>query len=447
MNDEEWRQQRNSRSIRYAGRVLDGNKWIHLGVDSRYASRYDGQVALLTAANLLGRMTPSVAIDVPSTPLVDQLSWIGTDLRNATLDQLHRSDPYGGFRHRAPIRDDYTISLTKTGANNVVHGSGWNIYVGPGPSPLVDDDTTNPIGPAMAVVLAAAVAFRSALTQYPVAMCLNALRWSGRPIDPHIAPLRQRTSLGTLWTVGIGSVGTAISYFLRLATNRFSATLFDMDDVKIENLDRSPIFTDGDVGAKKVTAMRTYLTESGVADVQAEPCWLDESERWNDRQQGTPDVLISTANERNVRSVIENKYPPVQIYATTGVNWQASAVQHVPLRDPCSLCLFPETSDVKTVCAGGPVAPAARDGSDTTTVDAALPFLSFAAGIMAAAELLKLSLAGYPFTSNRVTLHTWSPRVVQSSLARRDGCLCHARSRNVHRQMIMGTRYGSLSSA
>lgn len=31
-------------------------------------------------------------------------------------------------------------------------------------------------------------------------------------------------------------------------------------------------------------------------------------------------------------------------------------------------------------------------------IDAALPFLSFAAGLMAAAEMLKLALPGYPFS-------------------------------------------------
>ena len=124
MNAREWRQHRDNRSMRYAGRVLDSRKWIHLSIDSRYASRYDGQVAILTAANLLGRMTPSVALEVPSTPLVDRLSWIGTDLREVTLEQLHKSDPYGGFSHRAPTNDDYIIHLAKSGADNVVHGIG-----------------------------------------------------------------------------------------------------------------------------------------------------------------------------------------------------------------------------------------------------------------------------------------------------------------------------------
>ena len=319
--------------------------------------------------------------------------------------------------------------------------------MGPGPSPLVDDDTLNPIGPALAVILAVTVAFRTALAEYPEAVCFNALDWSCGTVGPDAVPLGIEASLGTLWTVGTGSVGTAILYFLSLATREFSAALFDMDAVKVENLDRSPIFANDDVGEKKVDVAMEYLRDSGVRDVQALSCSLDEAECWSNRQEGIPDIMISTANERNVRSVIENGYPPIQIYATTGGNWQASVIRHVPLKEPCSLCLFPETSYTKTACAQGPVGTAAQGSRAENTVDAALPFLSFAAGVMAAAELLKLSVDGYPRVRSRVTLNAWSPRIVQSSLAFREGCPCRTRSKNVHRRMIGGTRYAFLSSA
>ena len=49
---------------------------------------------------------------------------------------------------------------------------------------------------------------------------------------------------------------------------------------------------------------------------------------------------VSAANERNVRAVIESGFPPLQIYGTTGRNWQAAVIRHMPLEDPCSCCLF-----------------------------------------------------------------------------------------------------------
>src|SRR5205807_10596227 len=100
------------------------------------------------------------------------------------------------------------------------------------------------------------------------------------------------------------------------------------------------------------------------------------------------------ANEDNVRFQIESDMPPVQVYGTTGKNWQASVVRHIPMRDPCSLCLFPDRGpELAMACATGTVVSPV----DGKQVDAAQPFISFAAGLMAAAEILKLGLRGYPF--------------------------------------------------
>lgn len=432
MNEAAWRAERDSRSLRYAGRVLDPNRWVLLRADPAYASRYDGQVAIMVAANLFGRMTPAVALDIPPVPILAPLPWAGADLRSFVLEQLFAADPFGKFQHRAARDGDYVLHLGRSGAPAIVHGSGWNLYAGPAPSPLADDDTANPIGPAMAATLAGAEAFRGALSG-PATFQLNALTWQAGIAAPGAAPLPAAPRLGVLWSVGIGSVGTAVLYFLSLATRRFSSRLFDMDDVKVHNLDRSPLFMARHAGLKKVASAAEYLTGAGVLAVDAEAVALDESATWQARPPSVPDVLISAANERNVRAVIENGFPPLQIYGTTGRNWQAAVIRHMPLEDPCSYCLFPDTAHVPATCATGAVPQA---GSQEQ-VDAALPFLSFAAGAMAAAEILKRSLDGYPFAPNRVVLNT-SPnvRAVPASLSLRRDCICQRRSTLVHRQML-----------
>jgi hypothetical protein len=270
---------------------------------------------------------------------------------------------------------------------------------------------------------------------------LNALDWQHAFVEPGRAELTAQPDCGDIWTAGAGSVGTAILYFLAMATRRFSATLFDMDIVQINNLDRSPFFVAGHVGLAKVQATSLWLQAAGVRGVRPDPRALDESDLWRDREAGTPDILIAAANERNVRAVIETGFPPIQIYGTTGKNWQAAVIRHIPLADPCSSCLFPETDYVPTQCATGEVAI----GAGGERVDAALPFLSFAAGAMAAAEILKLSLPGYPFAPNRVVLNTQpAVRAVRASLSRRAHCICERRSATVHRQMIAGSRFGAL---
>ena len=439
MSDQGWHADRDSRTLRYAGRVLDPERWILLRADEAHASSYDGQVAILTAANLFSRMTPAVVLDIPSVPIVAPLPWAGLDLQDHILKMMYRADPYGRFECRPHRGQDYLVHLGTNGAERIVHGTGWNTYIGPGPSPLRQAAAPNPIGPAMAAILVAAVAFRTNLDSYSETVQLNGFDWEHSSIDARSTELLVDPELGNIWTVGTGSVGTAILYFLTLATHGFSTVLFDMDRVKIHNLDRSPIFVDGHVGSPKVEATASWLAQCGLMGVRQEPCSLDDSTLWKSREAGTPDLVIATANERNVRSVIETAFPPIQIYGTTGSNWQAAAIRHAPLTDPCSCCLFPETDHAGTECATGEVT------RKHERVDAALPFLSFAAGAMAAAEILKLTLRGFPFSPNRVVLYTQPVvRVAKVSLAQREGCICQHRSMEVHRQMIAGSRFAQL---
>jgi hypothetical protein len=304
----------------------------------------------------------------------------------------------------------------------------------------------NPIGPVLASIIAIARLFALQMKPIDRPHLLNAFNWRSDVLQESIR-YEPTYDLGAIWTIGTGSVGTAVLYFLTLAMQQFSSVLFDMDDVKIHNLDRSPIFTarDADLRIRKVHATAAYLRSVGVRDVTPEPEPLDKSDFWLSRQAGTPDLVIAAANERDVRSLIERSAPPLQIYGTTGANWEASVVRHVPLVDACSCCLFPpDAQELPTVCAtGGVTLPTGEE-----TVDAALPFLSFAAGLMAAAEILKTTIPGYPFSPNRTTLYTHPevlPRFVSSSVARRTSCLCASRRSSLHRAMIQGTKYERLS--
>jgi hypothetical protein len=93
-------------------------------------------------------------------------------------------------------------------------------------------------------------------------------------------------------------------------------------------------------------------------------------------------------------------------------------------------------------------APVSVGAEDTEQIDAAIPFLSFAAGLMTVAEIMKLSLPSYPFTTNRVILNTYSsPRLVRLCVPSRDGCICRERNGNVHRKMLAGGRYTRLMPA
>lgn len=453
MIDTPFLSRRNSRTNLYGhgARPLDPDRWIALRIDPTYANTYAGQVALLTGANLLGRMTPSLALDLPSdVHLHAPLPWAGRRLDDVVFEQLFAATPaeHGGrFALRPPRPEDFVLSFGPSAITGtpVVHGCGWNAYFGAGASPIAPTDSRNPMGPAFAAILAGAHlmtdGFRLPLTDY---LC-NTLDWSAR-LAPAAAPhLDPRAHLGDLWTIGTGSVGTAILYFLTLYTRHFDAAIIDKDHVEIENLDRSPIFVAADDGRPKVIATADYLRAVGVRVVRSESCALGDSKLWRSRQEGTPDLVITAANEDHVRYQIEVAMPPVQVYGTTGKNWQASLIRHIPILDSCSLCLFPDSGPPPTACATGKVTRA----TNGKKVDAALPFLSFAAGLMAAAEILKLDLPGFPFAKACTQFAPRSDKkLVSMPLQAERDCLCQiGRDPLLHARMIASTKHANLSAA
>lgn len=440
MKDEDYYDVRDDRLFRYPdARRLDQTRWIAIQAAPEYLRSYAGQVALLIAANLLGRMARRVVLAIPRMAMVPTLPWAGDDIAEFACAQMQAADPRGEYLVRPPNDTDHIVFLGASGAPVVTHGVGWVAWHGPAPSPLPADDTANPIGAALAIIAAASRLAAHGFSAPPAAVLLNGFDWS-HEFGARLPALPPAADLGALWAVGAGSVGTAILYFLTLATRNFSALLFDHDKVKRENITRSPVFADEDVGNSKAGVAEAYLKRCGVADVSQEPVMLHESRRWTHRAGGTPDLVIAAANECNVRHLIESLFPPVQFYGTTGRNWQASVIRHVPMVDPCSCCLFPEATFTPTECATDPQA------GNNQQVDASLPHLSFAAGLMAAAEILKLAVSGYAMMPNRSVLYTKPElRLAKGGVPLRQGCLCGARSRDVHEKMIAGSRYALLS--
>jgi hypothetical protein len=441
-----WYARRDDRQMRYAGRVLPHDRPIVISLNADYAATYDGQVAAIVAANLLSRMTPALVLDLPDIRILPPLPWAGAELGDFVLRLMNAADPCATFEVRPPKPGDYVLSFGQAASAASVHGSGWHAFFGPGRSPIQPTGTPNPFGPSFAAIAAIARLFALGLAPLDGPFLFDTFRWRGEtnPVDQPFPPV---SPLGTIWAIGAGSVGTAALYFLTLATRNFAAVSFDMDRVKVENLDRSPIFTadDAALGLRKADVAVTYLRSVGIANAIAEYDPLDLSRRWSQRSAGEPDLVISAANERNVRYIIEQSCPPLQIYGTTGKNWVASVMRHIPLRDACSCCVFPpDPPQAVLQCAEGAV----TNPETGQEVDAALPFLSFAAGLMAAAEVLKAGLPGYPFSSNRTVFSTGAmtePRFASFTTPYRTPCVCQDRNAGVHKRMITGTKYSGLS--
>ena len=448
MNAAEYSRRLNDRLIRYGATPLPATPALHVDLDPCYATTFQGQVAALVAASLFSRMTSNLAMRVPDVSVVPAMPAEGS-LADLLLSTMTAANPFGSYVLREARPDDYRICLGPSGAGLVVHGVGWNAFVGPADSPLVPGETQNPIGAAFAVIMAGAELQKGRLTSVSVTHLVDTLHWGYGRITTELADVSLAGfDAGDVWTVGAGSVGTAALFFLSLLTRRLSVVLVDGDHVTIENVSRSPLFDAQDAAdcVPKVLAAERWLRQAGIAQVKAYPTWLDElGERWLERPSGTPDVVIAAANEREVRSQIENGFPPLQLYATTGRAWQVTLLRHIPLRDACSRCLpGTEVQSAAPICASEPVVHQPVSGE---RVDAALPFLSYAAGLMTAAELAKASLSGYPFTPNRVFFESHNPRLLRKvALMPRAGCICETRLAGSHRQAIAGSKFAHLSA-
>ena len=408
-----------------------------------------GELPLSLLPAFSGRMSSYVAFDAPSLPVLAPLPWAGQKLDQVILDTLRSGNREGQYEQRSAISSDIRLIVGSSGEGLVIHGGGWGAYCGSDASPLTDSAEINPYGPAFAAIVAVSQLQRQINGESVAPILINTYLWEAGIPAPEAPQVHANFSLGELWCVGVGSVGSCALFFLGLVTNSFDAVLVDGDDVKVENVSRSALFSWEEALSEiaKVEVGGSWLNQIGVERVAVHKAFLHEiPERWNRRQSSTPDILISAANEWNVRSLIENSYPPVQVYATTGRNWQSTLLRHIPLRGACSLCVpGSEKPQLPTVCATGSLP---TDDSSASEDDVALPFLSYAAGLATAAEITKLAISGEVVTRNRVVFD-FDPRIDRMvrpvTLRQKDGCICARRDGDLHKQLIQGSRFANLS--
>jgi len=264
------------------------------------------------------------------------------------------------------------------------------------------EDSTPVLGAVLAACLGNSQAFRAALYGRALPgsarLSLWNLRGSAAALDgPKIAG----GELGSVYLVGCGAVGSAIAHLMPLVGLNGIVSLVDGDSVDPSNLNRAPLFVAADLGLPKVEVVTSYLRRNGIA-VRPHTTWFDDAVHAGDLFRDRPDLVIPTANDRGVRLAIQDQVPPLQIYGTTGRNWDAFLGRHIPVTEDCLACRFPEArieGEPPLVCSTARIQ--ASPAKALVSSDAALPFLSTVAGVLAVAEILKATGdGGYPLGPN-----------------------------------------------
>lgn len=414
---------------------------------------YTGQVQLLTVANMLARWCRTIELDFVDTPLVNQLQFFpGMTLHQRIDMEMGAADPYGTFVFQRERSDGvhYTLKIGSTPINEpidfTIDSDGWLVYAGRGNCLFsLLHPQNNPVGPTLAACIGVADAFKIATAQ-PKTSVVQHIIFSAFdlrvPPSPSVSPplLPKLLSLGNIQMIGVGSVGSAVTYLLRMLSVDASLSFIDHDPVKIENLNRSPLFGYTDVGHYKVDVAQRYLQSHIPA--KAFVGTYSDFLRQNGRLASEVDLILSLANEFSVRSDIEHNFPPLQVYGTT-FDWGINYHHHIPLVDDCSLCRFPEKDiQASMICSTTKI-----EITQEEQIDAALPFASMGAAALIIAGLIRLQFPNYVNTPNFACIDFKGDLNHLLSYQRKahSECSCTTRSKSVHKRLIDKTRFRLLS--
>jgi hypothetical protein len=263
-------------------------------------------------------------------------------------------------------------------------------------------------GAALAACIASATAFKRMCGQSFAPSGSYSL-WSGGGQGEDQGPAQPALALGRVLQVGAGAVGAALDYWLyAFGAGLEDWLILDGDLVDVSNLNRQLLYRSTDAGfpagpAAQKARRSAELTGAG-----------GRVEFWGEDQaviEATYDTVLALADERGVRAALQMRQPPILLHATTSANWQAQSHRHIPALDDCIVCRLP-AAPVKLRCSNAELGEKA--------IEAALPFLSASAGLLLAAELVRLSegqIADSVINSCQAECQTWLPPAVRLGLA------------------------------
>jgi hypothetical protein len=352
-----------------------------------------GQKLVLSAVNLMARVHPKVHLAVPDLELVVSSPAGGDSLMEACRALAMAAHAGVVVEHHDELPPGIlSIGIGDDPGEATVYAGGrrWTALTDVRPVPVTDEPSSF-LGAALALTFAAGIIFRMDIgleVQSVRSLSLWDLVESDGPTGPpDCGPL----DVGSAWLVGAGAVGSSLAWWAAQVGVAGAWTVIDGDDLDSTNLERSLGLFEyqsemaGGGFAKKANGVAALLDGA-----EAYPGWWSD---WVEEDRSSPDVLIPVANDFGVRAAVASYGHPLTVHATTSRDWTAELHRHLPGRDGCISCRLPEGAP-RFACA---VVPTDEVADKTSAVDgaagsrdAALPFLSGAAGLLLLAGLLQL---------------------------------------------------------
>jgi hypothetical protein len=435
--------ERDRRTRQYGGLDTALERPVRIVVGTDAAQTRAGQVATLALTNMVARVHRRVTLEIPHAPLLARALVEANELDEAVRATALAINPYLEIRSSSVERQDAaaSIGVGLSVPNDVDftltwHGGRGELLKPGGPATVpggqLDDEAV--ISAAAASVLGAWCLFRLVHDQ-PVGPAV----WSpfecvagstGPTVD---AP--RAVDVGHVQVIGAGAVASALVYWLRELGVACLWEVVDGDVAELHNTNRCLCLLAADVGwpngeptgqpAMKATALAPMI------DAKPRETWYDS---W-DGVDRRPDLILPLANARGVRPLIAARGEPVLLHATTSARWTAELHRHIPGLDDCPACRLPDAVAPTFECSTGPSVPEKPDSPD-----AALPFLSAAAGLLLVVGLLQLSSGNITEQAENHWLLDFAasaPEVRSYRHPPRDGCT-HQLSQAVRRAVQHG---------
>lgn len=364
---------------------------------------------------------------------------------------------------------------------------GWSGYVGQAPAEILGPER-HPIGAYVAAALCAGEVFKFVRAMRPDAGAFARCLW----LDAYT--LRISTTVPTETAsaledplqgipavlAGVGAVANGFLHTLYAVptyAGRLTAIDYDPKGITETNLNRYVLFGHGQIGAKKASTAARLLKRKGLTLLPVDESW---QEWWNTWSAAHPDavlpLVISAVDKNSARHAIQDALPQLILGASTN-EMRAQVNRYDPGRgDPCLRCwnllepAIPDAAIIAHLHSLDPVAraaaamehgispgvletyladPAANCGilsgptlqqfaaqadDDDASGEWAVGFVSLLAGVLLAAEYLKVSLPsehpGFDVEHNLFRFQFWRPESAEANtttyLPPERACICQS---------------------
>lgn len=376
--------ERDRRTHEYQSGALRFNSPVAVVVGRDAAEAPGGQVAVLALVNMLARFHRRFRLDVPRVPLAAAVMIPGADLLDACVALALAIDPYCSIEPGDGLGDAAcTVGIgveCPRALTWFLGATGFSAVLARTPV-AVDPDESSRWGAALAACLGASAVFRS-VHDLPVRPCQVSL-WELSECVARGPDRAGPISVGSIVLVGAGAVGSALCYWLREFGLDGSISIVDGDRAELHNTNRTIGLVAADAGWPDGPALQKADVAARLVKGTSFPGWYSE---WvKSRHVTSPDLIIPVANEQGVREAIQALGRSLLVHASTSSHWTAELHRHIADRDDCMLCRMPSEAAAVFRCSTGSVKT-----PDSPSTDAALPFLSGAAGLMLAAALRQI---------------------------------------------------------